>query len=66
MLQNINLKKNGSINYSEFIASTMKIKKHLNNAKMKALFRHFDIDSSGRISKQNLSEVFMRAGKKVS
>ena len=44
----------------------MKIKKHLNHAKMKALFRHFDIDRSGTISKQNLKEVFIRAGKNVS
>ncbi len=51
LLEEIDLKENGLINYSDFIASTIKIKRHLNHAKMRALFRHFDVDNSGYITK---------------
>lgn len=33
---------------------------------MKALFRHFDIDNTGKISKHNLSQAFTQAGKKIT
>ena len=51
LLAEIDLKQNGLINYSEFIAASMKIRKHLNSAKLRALFRHFDTDDSGAITR---------------
>lgn len=44
----------------------MKIRRHLNRAKLRALFRHFDVDDSGYITRENLKEVFQQAGKELS
>ncbi len=53
------------INYTEFVAATLDKKKILNNVKLFATFKHFDIDNSGWITVANLKEVMARAGRKI-
>lgn len=40
---------NGKINYSEFIAATIDIRKYLTKARVGALFKSFDVDDKGEI-----------------
>jgi calcium-dependent protein kinase len=54
--------KNNRINYSEFLAGTLKIQKHLNNARLWTLFKNFDVDDSGFITAQNLKDAFKHYG----
>lgn len=41
---------NGKINYSEFLAATVEIKKVLTYDRLWALFKYFDTDCSGYIT----------------
>ena len=41
---------NGRINYTEFLAATIKVKKVLNKAWIWTLFKDFDTDDSGFIT----------------
>ncbi len=41
---------NGRINYTEFLAATIKVKKVLNKARIWTLFKDFDTDDSGFIT----------------
>ena len=45
---------NKVINYSEFLAATIAVNEILSEEKMKAIFKQFDVDSSGRITKDNI------------
>jgi len=45
---------NGKINYTEFIAATVKVKSVLTEEKLRALFLHFDTDNSGFITPYNI------------
>lgn len=42
ILTSVNLKGNGKINYSEFIAATLSIEEILTKEKLYALFKEFD------------------------
>ena len=53
----------GLINYSEFLAATVDRKKALTMQNLQFAFHHFDVDSSGYITEQDLAEVFHREGK---
>ena len=57
---------NGKINYSEFLAATIKVKKVLNEARLWTLFKNFDIDDTGFISESNLREAFEHYGISIS
>ena len=54
---------NGKINYSEFLAATIEIKRVLSEDKLWALFKYFDTDNSGIITPVNLKEAFAKTGK---
>jgi calcium-dependent protein kinase len=56
---------NGKINYSEFLAATIKISEVLTYEKLLALFKYFDTDESGTITRDNLREAFKKQGKKL-
>lgn len=62
----IDIDHDGVINYSEFLAATMDKTKALTMQNLMFAFHHFDVDNSGYITEQNLSEVFHREGKKIS
>ncbi len=53
----------GLINYSEFLAATVDKKKALTMQNLQFAFHHFDVDNSGYITEQDLTEVFHREGK---
>lgn len=53
----------GLINYSEFLAATVDKKKALAVQNLQFAFHHFDVDGSGFITEQDLTEVFHREGK---
>ena len=53
----------GLINYSEFLAATVDRKKALTMQNLQFAFHHFDVDNSGFITEQDLTEVFHREGK---
>lgn len=51
---------NGRINYSEFLAATIRVKEVLSEARLFTLFTQFDSDGTNQISVENLREVFHR------
>ena len=52
----------GQINYSEFIAATIDVKKFLNDSKLRSVFGLFDTDHSGKITVVNLHSAFQKLG----
>lgn len=52
----------GQINYSEFIAATIDVKKFLNDSKLRSVFSLFDTDHSGQITVANLHAAFQKLG----
>jgi calcium-dependent protein kinase len=57
---------NHKINYSEFIAATIDIRKYLTKAKIEALFKSFDVDDNDFIEPDNLKNAFTKLGKQIS
>ena len=47
----------GYINYTEFLAATIEKSLYMNDEKLYHAFKMFDIDGSGKISKDELQEV---------
>jgi len=66
MFQNIDYKGNNKLNYSEFIAATLQVKKVLTQEKLVSLFKHFDVDDTDYITPENLKEAFAQAGKQLT
>ena len=66
MIQNLDYAGNGKINYSEFLAATIVLKNVLTYDRLWALFKYFDTDSSGYITRENLKEAFAKTGKTLS
>lgn len=56
----------GEINYSEFLAVTVDKRKALAHSNLMFAFHHFDTDSSGYITADNLKECFRREGKHLT
>jgi len=57
---------NQKINYSEFIAATIKTKEILTHEKLQAIFWQFDTDRTGFITKENIVTGFKKLGRKIS
>ena len=57
IFKSIDVDKNGRIDYTEFIASTISKKKHLNNKRLYEAFCMLDRDNNGLITKEELMEV---------
>ena len=55
----------GQINYSEFIAATIDVKKFLSDTKLRSVFSLFDTDHSGKITIENLHDAFQKLGQEV-
>jgi calcium-dependent protein kinase len=55
----------GQINYSEFIAATIDVKKFLSDTKLRSAFNLFDTDHSGKITVDNLHAAFQKLGQDV-
>ena len=54
VLKNADFVKNDFINYTEFLAATIHIQNELTEERLWSLFKTFDVDESGSISKENL------------
>ncbi len=54
---------NGKINYTEFLAVTLSFQETLSEEMLTRLFKRFDVDDTGFISKQNLIDAFQRLGR---
>jgi Ca2+-binding EF-hand superfamily protein len=57
IFDSIDVDKNGKIDYTEFIASTMEGAKYYKNERLLEAFESFDKDGSGQISKGELLET---------
>ena len=66
IFKKMDFNKCGRINYSEFLAATVDKKIALTKANLQFAFHHFDADSTGYITKEDLREVFKRQGKSLS
>lgn len=51
IVANIDMRGNHEINYSEFLAATIENKLHITEEHLWSLFKHFDADDSGFISR---------------
>ena len=63
IIKQVDYRGNGKINYSEFVAATISVKKVLTNEKLYVLFKHFDVDDSGFITSENLEQAFAKNGR---
>lgn len=66
MIKEIDYAGNGIINYTEFIAATLKTRNFLNENRLYMLFKEFDKDNSDFITKDNLIEAFEKLDKPIS
>ena len=57
---------NNRINYSEFLAATLSVKKILTNERLVAMFRQFDMDNSGFITHDDIIEAMQKLGHKIT
>ena len=65
MMKKVDYKGNGKINYSEFLAATISVKNVLTYEKIWVLFKYFDTDNSGVITRLNMKEAFRKSGRQV-
>jgi calcium-dependent protein kinase len=54
---------NGKINYTEFLAVTLSFQETISEEMLTRLFKRFDVDDTGYISKENLMDAFKRLGR---
>ena len=65
IMSNVDIDKNGTIDYSEFIAATVDKKKLLSKERLKQAFSIFDKDDSGYISASEVRAV-LDHGKQIN
>ena len=58
----IDLNGDEKINYSEFIAATISVKNFLDEKKIKAIFKQFDTDNSGKITSDDIVNAMNKLG----
>ena len=66
IFRTIDFHKEGTINYSEFLAATVDKKKALTMQHLWFAFHHFDVENSGFITEVGLAEVFHREGRRIT
>eukprot|EP00344_Euplotes_crassus_P004461 CAMPEP_0197002824 /NCGR_PEP_ID=MMETSP1380-20130617/7241_1 /TAXON_ID=5936 /ORGANISM="Euplotes crassus, Strain CT5" /LENGTH=202 /DNA_ID=CAMNT_0042421119 /DNA_START=306 /DNA_END=914 /DNA_ORIENTATION=+ len=67
IVQNLDYEENGEINYSEFLAATISLKDTEEaDSILWVLFKHFDIDNSDSITRENISDALLKSGKRIS
>lgn len=60
LFKQLDHQRNGTINYSEFLAAIVDKNVALQNANLQFAFNYYDIDGKGYITKNDLKEVFRR------
>jgi calcium-dependent protein kinase len=66
ILQNADFKRDGRINYSEFLAATLESRALLDENVIWTAFNKFDVDNTGFITEANVKEALKRAGRAVT
>lgn len=66
IIRNVDFKKDGRINYSEFLAATLESRVLLDDDAVWAAFNAFDVDHSGCITESNVKEALRRTGRRMS
>ena len=56
----------GLINYSEFLAATLDLKKLITEDKLQTIFKMFDIEGKGCITIKNMKTAFEKQGYNIS
>ena len=51
---------NGKINYTEFLSATVEVHRFLTEERLWMMFKHFDVDDSGYISRANVKKVMTK------
>jgi Ca2+-binding EF-hand superfamily protein len=62
IIKEIDFHGNKRINYTEFLAATISVKKILTNERLYAMFKQFDADGSGFITPQDIVEAMQKLG----
>jgi calcium-dependent protein kinase len=57
---------NGEINYTEFLAATIRSRVKITREHLWSVFKVFDLDDTGFISEENLHDVMAKTGKELS
>lgn len=66
IIKEVDVAGNNMINYTEFLAASLTARRLLNENRLLMLFREFDTDDSGFITKENLEEAFTKLEKPLS
>lgn len=66
IIKEIDYHGNNRINYSEFMAATVSVKKILTNERLTAMFKQFDTDNSGYITTNDILEAMLKLGQKIT
>ena len=66
IITELDVKKNGKINYSEFLAATISVQEFMTEERLWMIFKRFDIDNRDYISKPNIVEAMKKLGKEIS
>lgn len=57
---------NKFINYSEFLSAALDVNTHLTSERLNAIFRRFDTQNIGYISKKGVAAGFNKLGRRIS
>ena len=66
LFKSIDTDKSGTINYTEFLASTIDQKLYLKEEKLYEAFKTFDKDGSGKISTEEVKSILKVQGDDIS
>lgn len=66
IIESVNFKGNGEINYSEFIAATISVKEILTVERLYALFKEFDHEDIEVLTSHNIKGAMKRMGKDIT
>ncbi|CDW90587.1 protein kinase domain containing protein [Stylonychia lemnae] len=66
IIESVNFKGNGEINYSEFIAATISIQEIMTNERIYALFKEFDHEDIEVLTIHNIKGAMKRMGKDIT
>ena len=61
---NIDTNNDGAISYNEFIAASIEMDNVVTKVKIETMFRSFDLDLGGYITRENIKEAYSKFGLK--